>query len=219
MFRLTLVPTRLATLAALSALAAVATQARADVLIDNLAEPFRATTEVLATLWAAQSFTTAATPVTLDAITLPLGLLTGTPGLQAELRADGGGGTTPGGLVATLGFPALGAGAPTPSALGIPAGIELAAGGTYWIVLGVSGSGGFGWSYANTNNWVGPGSLGNYAYSSDGGGSWANFGSDFPYYARIEVTPVPEPQAAWLLALGLAALGLRRRTAATASSR
>ncbi len=190
------------------ALALLAPAAGADTLIDNLAQPVRDTTVVESTLWAAQSFSSPQA-VRIDAITLPLGLQTGPAAGVAELRADAGG--LPGAWLATFTLPALGAGAPAPLSLGVPAGLELAPDTLVWLVLGTAPGSTLGWSYANNNLWAGSGSLGNYAYSNDGGGSWANFGSDFPYQVQIDVSPVPEPSAALLLATGAAALAWRRR--------
>ncbi len=190
------------------ALLLLAPAAWADSLIDNLAQPVRDTTVVESTLWAAQSFS-APTAVRLDAITLPLGLQTGPGATVAELRADAAG--LPGAWLATLSVPALGSGAPGPVDLGVPGGLELAPDTLFWLVLGTAAGSTLGWNYADNNVWLGTGSLGNYAYSGDGGGSWTNFGSDFPYQLRIDVSPVPEPSAALMLAAGVAALVWGRR--------
>ena len=39
----------------------------------------------------------------------------------------------------------------------------------YWLVLGATGSGSFGWAYAPGNAQTGPGSLGGYSYSTNAG--------------------------------------------------
>lgn len=199
-------------LGALIALGAVtAPTASAAVLIDNFSEPTSATTIVASDLWAAQSFTTASEAVWFDSVTLLLGLAVGNTSLSAELRADGVQG--PGALLAGLILPTLSGGAPqaellTPAMAFQP--VQLAPLTTYWLVLATSADS-FGWSYALGNNASGPGQLGDYRYSSDSGLSWANFGAADPYHVRIEVTPVPEPAAAWLLVAGLAVVLSRRR--------
>ena len=202
-------PHRIAAAIGLVSLLATAwSNAGAAVLIDNLAEPTRDTTIVESELWAAQSFTTAAEAVWLDSVTLLLGVAAGAASTSAELRADGLAG--PGALLTSLMLPVLSAGAPQPETLSLALFTQLAPLTTYWIVLGTAGDS-FGWSYAEGNASSGPGQLGDYRYSSDNGLSWASFGADNPYQMRIDVTAVPEPAAAWLLAAGLAVVWTRRR--------
>lgn len=183
---------------------------RADVLVDNLLQPQRDTTVVDNSLWAAQSFVTAAEAVNLQSIELWLGQRSGDPFITAELRADSAGG--PAAALATFSLPALGAGATQIELLPAAPQLELAAGTTYWIVLGVPGAGSFGWTYADGNNQAGPGSLGNFNYSTNGGANWVNFGADNPYLVRVNVTAVPEPASSLTLLAGMALLvALRRR--------
>lgn len=187
-----------------------ASAARADVLVDNLLQPQRDTSTIDSTLWAAQSFVTAGDAVNLQSIELWLGLRSGDPFINAELRADSASG--PAAALATFGLPALGTGATQIVLMPSMPQLELAAGTTYWIVLGVAGAGAFGWTYAEGNSAAGPGSLGNYNYSTDGGANWVNFGADNPYLARINVSAVPEPASALTLLAGVALLlALRRR--------
>ena len=182
---------------------------RADVLVDNLLEPQRDSTLVESGLWAAQSFITAGGPVTLQSIELWLGLRVGDPALTAELRADSAGG--PAAALAAFGLPSLSAGLTQIELLPSVPQINLAAGTKYWIVLGVSGRGSFGWTYAEGNNQAGPGTLGDYSYSSDGGAGWAAFGTDNPYLLRVNVAPaVPEPASVLLLLAGIGLLAARR---------
>ena len=185
-----------------------APMASAAVLIDNFGEPTSATTIVASDLWAAQSFTTASEAVWFDSVTLLLGLAAGNTSLSAELRADGVQG--PGVLLTSLMLPTLSGGAPQAELLSPTDYVQLAPLTTYWLVLATSAES-FGWSYALGNNASGPGQLGDYRYSSDSGLSWTNFGAADPYHVRIEVTPVPEPAAAWLLVAGLAVVLSRRR--------
>ena len=178
--------------------------AHADVLVDNLSEPTSATSILPSELWAAQSFVTAADPVRLLSIEIPIGLAVGGPSLFAELHADAGPAQV-GATLASFVLPAL------------PA-LELAPGSTYWVVLGVVGEGSFGWSYALGNASSGPGTLANYAYSTDAGASWLNYGSDNPYHMRVNVSAVPEPGVAALFMAGLLAIGslVRRRNSGAA---
>ena len=184
--------------------------ARAAVLVDNLLEPQRGTTDVDSSLWAAQSFVTAAEAVNLQSIQLWLGQRVGEPLITAELRAGSASG--PAATLATFSLVPLGVGATEIRLLPSTPQIELTAGTTYWIVLGVPGAGSFGWTYAEGNNQTGPGVLSSFNYSTNGGASWVDFGADNPYLVRVNVTPVPEPATAFTLLAGLALLiALRRR--------
>ena len=182
---------------------------RADVLVDNLLQPQRDTSSIDNALWAAQSFVTASNAVNLQSIELWLGQRSGDPLISAELRADSASG--PAAALATFGLPALAVGATQIELLPSVPALQLAAGTTYWIVLGVAGAGAFGWTYAEGNNQSGPGSLGNYNYSTDGGVNWANFGADNPYLVRVNVAAVPEPASALTLLAGMALLAALRR--------
>ena len=200
---------RAALTSAMTAALLTVSAARADVLVDNLLQPQRGTTDVDSSLWAAQSFVTAAAAVNLQSIELWLGQRVGDPLITAELRADSASG--PAAALATFTIPALGTGATQIELL--PAAPQLlAASSTYWIVLGVPGAGSFGWTYAEGNTQAGPGTLGSFNYSTDGGANWANFGADNPYLVRVNVSAVPEPATAATLFFGMALLlALRRR--------
>ena len=196
--------------AALMAALLPVTAARADVLVDNLLQTQRDTTVIDSSLWAAQSFVTAAEAVNLQSIGLWFGQRVGAPLITAELRADSASG--PAATLATFGLPLLGVGATQIELLPAAPQLQLSAGTTYWVVLGVPGAGSFGWTYAEGNNQTGPGALGNFNYSTDGGANWANFGADNPYLMRVNVSAVPEPATAATLFVGMALLlALRRR--------
>lgn len=204
-----------AALALLPTLLLALPAAHADTLVDNLSQPYNATTTVTSVLWSAQSFVTGSDAVRLLSIEIPIGESLGGPSIFAELHADAGP-MQVGAMLTSFVLPEVSAGAleiellptmPTRE-------LDLAPDTIYWVVLGVVGAGSFGWSYAQGNASSGPGSLANYSYSSDGGSSWLTFGNDDPYHIRVNVSPIPEPGSAALLFSGLLAIGslYRRRT-------
>jgi hypothetical protein len=190
----------------------VAAPAHAAILVSNLAEPTRATTLIEEGLWAAQAFETDANAYALIDITTVLGDASGSPVAVAELRRSGplGIDTSPAGLLTTFTVPSL-AGALSVRTLTPDSPVALDPNTVYWIVLGVSGPGSFGWSYAEGNAKTGPGSLPAYGYSTDQGGSWGAFDAENPYKVRIDVNPaaIPEPSTIGLSAVALIA-GLSR---------
>lgn len=187
--------------------------AAATVLVDNLLEPQRDTSILSAAFWAAQSFTTAADATVLASIELWLGAGMEAPAVFAELHADADG---PAGALTAFVVPALAGGPTRIEQLPAAAPVALAPATTYWVVLGTSDPGEFGWTYASGNAQSGPGVLGNYRYSDDSGASWIDFGSDNPYLMRVHVAAVPELPASALLAAGLLLLRLRSRAGAAA---
>ena len=190
-----------------SAITVLSSSARADVLISNIDVPIRSVTTVSQELWAGQSFATDGQAYKLTSIDLLLGALAGAPSLVAELHADAAG--SPGSTLARYLLAGIGAGAP--ALFTMPGSfLDLSANTTYWIVLGATGRGSFGWAYAEGNSQAGPGSIGAYRYSSDAGGSWGGAGTDNPYNVRINVAAVPEPQTVTLILLGLLGLGACR---------
>ena len=191
---------RLASFAALFAAPWVCTAA---VLVSNIEQPTRSTTEISSTLWAAQAFSTDPSSYRLDSIDLVLGNRVGLSPVVAELRSDVSG---PGVLLATFTLASLSAGSPVVVTLSPDSLVNLAPASTYWVVMGLGGTGAFGWSYAEGNASVGPGSLGAYAYSVDAGAAWGSVGTDNPYHLRVEVTPIPEPTSALLVLAGLVVL-------------
>jgi hypothetical protein len=184
--------------------------AHADVLVDNLSQPYRGTSIHANSLWGAQSFITAADAVRLDSIEIPIGLAEGAPNIVAEVHADAGAAQV-GAVLASLLLPPVSAGEPQVELLPAMPTLDLAPHTTYWVVLGVAGAGSVGWSYIEGSASSGPGTLGNFSYSTDGGGSWLNYGSDNPFYMRVNVSPVPEPGAAVLSIAGLLVIASRYR--------
>jgi hypothetical protein len=70
--------------------------------------------------------------------------------------------------------------------------IRLAPRATYWLVLGTSGDGSFGWIYADGDGQTGAGTLDRYAYSADEGVTWnADNPDNNPYQLEVLVHPVP----------------------------
>lgn len=205
-----------------AALVCVALPSHAAVLVSNLDQPRRDEsiiqanpTDVVPLPWGAQSFVTDGQAYRLDSIDVVLGQRQGDPTLVFELHADADG-QTPGALITTLvtGAP-LAAGAPVATTLTPTTTTNLAAGTAYWLVAGAFGDGSYAWEYAEGNAQTGVGALGNYAYSSDQGGSWTGFGGDNPFKIAVNVSAVPLPGMA--MAFGMSALGLlvRRRRATT----
>ena len=100
--------------------------------------------------------------------------------------------------------------------------MSLAAGTTYWLVIGERHGSldteYLGWSYAEGNASAGPGTLGAFGYSTDGGMSWSASSFDTPNPFRLAVnvsapvTAVPESSSMLLTAIGLLALLARRAT-------
>lgn len=198
-----LTPASRARIACVVATLCASTVASADVIVTNLAEPLRATTEIgnnpnpvpppsTAPLWswAAQSFTTDALSYGLTSISIIGGEAQAGPVIVAELRENNAGAI--GALITTLNVGDF-TGAPSARVLTPAAPVTLSASTTYWVVLGsqAPGDGTLGWSYAATNNAVGTGTIGQYADSQDSGVTW-NYGSKFPYFIQVvgdKVTP------------------------------
>lgn len=181
--------------------------ADAAILVTNIAEPTRATT-IFPTdaIWAAQSFSTDANAYNLLDIDVIAGLRDGGPLVIAELRADSGG---PGAILTTFTVPLLSTGSPQVVTLTPAAAVSLNASTTYWLVMSAL-DGSYGLSYAQGNNESGPGALGNYSYSTDGG-VWTNAANANPYHLQVNVDPVPLPAPALLLLSGVATVGRFRR--------
>ena len=202
--------------AAAAVMVFAATASQADVLVSNLAQPQRSFSELTSLFWAAQSFTTDGNSHSLQSIDAMLGTSV-TRGddteYVAELHENGPG--IIGSLLTTFSFGSMPSGAPTSISLLPTSGVMLAAGTTYWLVLGERhgslDSEYLGWSYAEGNASAGPGMLGAFGYSTDGGASWSGstFDTPNPFRLAVNVAPVsavPEPSSMALMALGLVVL-------------
>lgn len=176
----------------------IAQSVRADVLVSNLAEPIRGSTPMgnnpnpveppensIYWYWAAQSFRTDANTYTLDSIEVLAGEASSKPApfVIAELYSDDGGA-----IGVFLGsFTAPDLSGPLASRTFTPdSPITLDPSTTYWLLLGCQapGDGTFLWTYALSNEYVGPGSVGGFADSSDSGANW-NYATDFPYFIQV----------------------------------
>jgi len=167
----------------------------ADVIIDNLSEPTRGVTVLGTTppdnVWVAQGFTVP-NPVTLDSVTMLIGIAVPGTDAVAQLRR----GEDPGApIVATFTLPPLNEFGVTGVTLVPDVPVVLEPGQTHWLVLGTSSTGSFGLAYAEGNNWSGPGTIGTYAYSEDLGVTWGAAGVDNPYKFRLVGSPAPTDPA------------------------
>lgn len=169
-----------------SALLLMLPAAHADILIDNLSQPTSATSILPSDNWAAQSFVTAGDPVRLLSVELPIGLAVSGRSIFAELHADAGPQQV-GATLASFVLPVVSTDALQIELLPALPSQKLAPDTTYWVVLGVVGGGSFGWSYALGNASGGPGTLANYAYSTDAGATWLSYGNADPYQMRVNV--------------------------------
>ena len=173
-----------------------ATMIDASILVTNLAEPFRSATPISnPQYWGAQSFSPDAQRYALTSVAAVVGNAGGSPGIVAELRradANGDIDQTPEGLLTTFTAPDL-TGDPAARLFTPDAGVTLEPETKYWFVLGNTDTGTFDWSYADTNNTLGPGTLGNYGDTSDAGVTWDYRGSEFPYFIQVKANAVAGP--------------------------
>lgn len=193
--------------------------ARADILVSNLDQPFRAATPIAELeYWGAQSFNTSDFAMDLLSVAAIVGNGANAPAVVAELRRATGANfeidTSAAGLVGTFTAPDM-SGATSVRMFTPDSAMTLDANTTYWFLLGSSNAGTYDWDYANSGLFSGPGSLGNYSDSSDGGVTWDLRGNDFPYFIEVNGSAaIPEPASAGLAGvLTLGWLATRRRRA------
>lgn len=216
---------------ALLALATIPPGARAaDLIVSNLTEPhssfdtLRAYVPPNTSGWdSAQGFTTGTSSYLLDTISANLGDFDPGPNddytFSADLYAANSDGT-PGTFLTSFNHAAVPASGFADVVFNPITQVLLSAGTTYLFVLKSSsadGKGGVAWSYADTFNSSGPGTLPYFNTSYDGGATWngpfAPPTGGAPYLIQVNGTPpVPEP-GSWLLsAIGFgAALKAARR--------
>jgi len=216
---------------ALCTLAAIPSGTRAaDIIVSNLAEPHPLFDTILVYsppdptgFESAQAFTTGTNDYILTSILANLGnFLPGSNGdftLTATLQLANSDGT-PGTVLTSFTHGSIPSSGFADIEFDPINTILLTAGTTYMFVLqGVSsdGSGGVDWSYSETNNSSGPGSLPFFNTSYDGGATWkgpfmSSSGAS-PYVIQVNGTTlaIPEP-ASWVLgAIGLGTAGLTAR--------
>jgi hypothetical protein len=190
--------------------------ARADILVSNLDQPLRDSSPIAQLeYWGAQSFATAGVAVDLASIAAIVGNGANSPLVVAELRLSTGPlheiDTSPAGLVTTFTAPDV-SGALAPRVFTPDTPVTLDANTSYWFLLGSSNGGTYDWSYADTNLFSGPGTLGNYADSSDGGATWILRGNDFPYFIEVNTSAtIPEPASGGLAGVMLTGWLVTRR--------
>jgi len=195
-----------------AALMAAPAAAQATVLLSNLAEDRRDASLLSEDLWAAQSFLNDGNTYTLTSIRAVVGDQTDSPDIFAELRD----GSVTGTLLTTFSLPSF-VGSESVRTFLPQTSVTLNPSGTYFFILGSTGTGSFDWAYAEGNGQVGAASFANYWYSEQQGADWTDFGGDNPFFLEVNVAApgaaIPEPTA-WALMItgfGLAGAALRRR--------
>jgi hypothetical protein len=162
------------------------------VLVSNLAEPVRDNTPIAnPEFWAAQSFVSDDHHHSLSSIEAIVGNSLDAPQVVAELRkADVNNeiDLTAEGLLTTFTFDDLSEGSPAAHLFSPDNSVNLAPNTRYWFVLGSANEGTFDWSYAEGGNFIGPGTLSDFADSSDAGTTWNYGGGPFnPYLIQVKV--------------------------------
>ena len=163
---------------------AASSNLQAALVIENLSVNVRDDSEIADSTvtaqpayWAAQAFTTDNQAYKLDSIQARVGNVSGTPNVVAQLYSNSGTDEIDS-LLTSLSAPTIDAAfdAKTFTANGM---VTLAPNTSYWFVLGVTGLGGFEWSYADPADafvFNGPGSVptpNSFADSDNLGGTWS----------------------------------------------
>jgi hypothetical protein len=179
------------------------------VLVSNLAEPTipgENDTAIHLNQWAWQSFRTDNQAYKLVDIRTVLGDSTVGAGVVAELRVY-----DTGALLTTMAVPSL-AGALSLKTLTPDNPVTLNPMTIYALVIGASGPGSFFWRYAEGNNTTGPGSLIDFAYSTDQGVTFPDVRSEDFYLMQVnaDAAGVPEPCTLGLCGSALIAVSILR---------
>ena len=152
-------------------------QSRAGVIVTNLSEPVGGVTNVYTSTGGlprevAQEFTTGSQSVTLMDVIASLGGGSGTFTASAELLADNGSNSPSSTVLTSFTVPSIPTGTSYSNLTFTPttSDVVLSANTSYWFALAASGTGtGYKWQYTDTTNSLLP----NYAFSTDGGATWA----------------------------------------------
>lgn len=171
---------RVTQVSALSLAWFLAARTTATVLSDNLSSITAGTEIADVTHRITGSFTTDASPHTLNSITL---LLANTSAGTTALDLNANGGLEPGALVATLTSPA-GYSATPAATIFTASGVTLAANTTYWIVLRPI-SGQFEWAWTASDSGSGVGFVHTWGITDDAGQSWWTYDT---YQTQFSVT-------------------------------
>jgi hypothetical protein len=190
-------------------------QAHAGVVVSNLSETQHGGSTIYGSgppQEYAQQFTTGSQSVTLASIEVPLGAASGTFTPSAELVQDNSG--VPGSTaLTTFTIPTISTSTTKPypvETLTPTSSVVLSADTTYWLILSATGTGDFKWGYTYSTTFTGPGSLGDYATSQNGGSTWKTYPfSEGP--ELIQVNSVPEPSSLALMALGVGVAAMAGR--------
>lgn len=90
--------------------------------------------------------------------------------------------------------------------------VALGASETYWLVVGNTGAGNYGWRKSQPpTDPSGIAGFGNYIGSANAGATWNPANLAERYKFEINGVLVPEPSTAFLFLIGFVALGMRRR--------
>jgi hypothetical protein len=187
---------------------ALASEASADVVTENLGQPNQALSVFDSTAWIAQSFTTDATAYTLSSISVQVVGFGG--GFTLSLYDDNAG--NPGVLIDTL----VGSSSPNELTTYLPSTTVALSPSTTYYAVAKSSSGTYEWRLTGSTNQTGPGMIGDTAiFTVDSGSTWfpqppiPMIAPSFVAKLSVEATVVAVPEASAALCLGaIAALAV-----------